>query len=100
VNDGGGGIPKATVDQSDTRLDTASRLAKEYGVSVPTIKRDGQYAEAVDKLGRRNLTPDQMSLLRGSRYNRMKQDHGGDRRSKVSKGQIVTFIGAILRQIK
>ena len=38
-------------DQNDTSVDTASRLAKEHGVSAPTIKRDGQYAEAVDKLG-------------------------------------------------
>ena len=30
---------------------TSERLAKEHGVSAPTIKRDGQYAEAVDRLG-------------------------------------------------
>ena len=29
------------------------------------------------KLGRRNLTPDQMSLLRGRRYNRVKKIQGG-----------------------
>jgi len=50
-NDGGSGTPKATVDQIDPRLDTAAHLAKELGVSAPTIKRDGQYAEAVNKLG-------------------------------------------------
>jgi phage N-6-adenine-methyltransferase len=32
-----------------------------------------------NQLGRRNLTPDQASLLRGRRYNRQKQSHGGDR---------------------
>ena len=30
-----------------------------------------------NQLGRRNLTPDQMSLLRGRRYNRAKKKHGG-----------------------
>jgi len=32
-------------------LKTADKLASEHGVSAPTIKRDGQFAEAVDKLG-------------------------------------------------
>ena len=41
----------APKDQSDTSVDTASRLTQEHGVSPPTIKRDGQYAEAVDRLG-------------------------------------------------
>ncbi|MBK9121474.1 MAG: hypothetical protein IPM18_17985 [Phycisphaerales bacterium] len=31
--------------------------------------------------GRRNLTPNQAALLRGRRYNRLKEQHGGDRRS-------------------
>lgn len=35
-------------DQNDT-LPTADRLAVEHGVSAPTIKRDGQYAAAVEK---------------------------------------------------
>lgn len=34
-----------------------------------------------NQLGRRNLPPDAMSLLRGRRYNRTKKAHGGDRRS-------------------
>ncbi len=49
-NDGGTGTPKATVDQNDLRFDTATRLANEHGVSAPTIKRDGQFADAVDRL--------------------------------------------------
>jgi ParB family chromosome partitioning protein len=32
-----------------------------------------------NQLGRRNLTPEQMSLLRGRRYNRAKKTHGGER---------------------
>lgn len=37
-----------------------------------------------NQLGRRNLTPDQASLLRGRRYLRAKKPHGGDRRSESS----------------
>ncbi len=39
------------------------------------------------KRGCRNLTPDQVSILRGRRYEREKQSHGGDRRSDESSGQ-------------
>jgi ParB family chromosome partitioning protein len=43
-----------------------------------------------NQLGRRNLNPDQASILRGRRYNRMKKQHGGDRRSEdISSGQHV-----------
>lgn len=42
----------------------------------------------MNQLARRNLTPDQMSLIRGRRYNRTKKPHGGDRRSEsVSSDQ-------------
>lgn len=34
-----------------------------------------------NQLGRRNLTPEQFTLLLGRRYNRAKKSHGGDRRS-------------------
>lgn len=34
-----------------------------------------------NQLGRRNLAPDQMSIIRGRRYNRAKHLHGGDRKS-------------------
>ncbi len=37
-------------DQNDPFQPTADRLATEYKVSAPTIKRDGQYAAAVDSL--------------------------------------------------
>lgn len=33
----------STVDQNDPRF-TADKLASEYGVSAPTIKRDGKFA--------------------------------------------------------
>ena len=49
-NDGGIGTPKLSVGQIDLRL-TADKLAAEHGVSVPTVKRAGQFAEAVETLG-------------------------------------------------
>lgn len=37
-------------DQNDTLINQADLLAKEHGVSAPTIKRDGQFADAVEKI--------------------------------------------------
>lgn len=44
-------------DQNDTQAKTADRLATEFKVSAPTIKRDGQYAAAVDKLAEVGIEP-------------------------------------------
>lgn len=44
-------------DQNDTQQKTADRLAAEYRVSAPTIKRDGQYAAAVDTLQAAGIEP-------------------------------------------
>jgi len=49
ANDGSRGNQHSAKDQNDT-CHTAGRLAKEHGVSAPTIKRDGKFAEAVEKL--------------------------------------------------
>jgi len=38
-------------DQNDRSAKTAERLAAEHGVSSPTIRRDGQYAAAIEKVG-------------------------------------------------
>ena len=40
-----------------------------------------------NQLGRRNITPDQFTLLLGRRYNRAKKSHGGDRKSEESRDQ-------------
>jgi hypothetical protein len=37
-------------DQNDPQQKTAARLADEFKVSEPTIKRDGKFAAAVDTL--------------------------------------------------
>lgn len=51
ANDGGKGTAKATVDQNDPRS-TAEKLGKQFGVSAPTVKRAGQFADAVEKLSK------------------------------------------------
>ncbi len=47
-------IQNASIDQNDLSINsivsTASKLAEEYKVGEATIKRDGQFARAVDKL--------------------------------------------------
>lgn len=37
-------------DQNDPPKSTAESLAEKHGVSAPTIKRDGRFAESVDAL--------------------------------------------------
>lgn len=49
-------------------------------VDLPDREAAADWIDA-NQLGRRNLTPDQVALLRGRRYNRLKKQHGGDRRS-------------------
>jgi phage N-6-adenine-methyltransferase len=43
--------PETTVAQSEPRLSTAEEIAEQHGVSRETVKRAGQFAAAVDKLG-------------------------------------------------
>jgi len=50
AHDGGKG-QKRSGDQNDTHSEpTAEHLAKQHGVSAPTIKRDGKFAAAVEKV--------------------------------------------------
>jgi site-specific DNA-methyltransferase (adenine-specific) len=48
-NDGGAGTSKGTVDQNDPQS-TAEKLAAEHGVSPATVKRAGEFAEAVEEV--------------------------------------------------
>lgn len=52
-NDGGKGKSRSG-DHSEPHLEppqkTSEKLAKEYGVSAPTIKRDAKFSEAVDQI--------------------------------------------------
>ena len=57
------------------RLEICERLKIEYQTKAIKLKDRATAADWIDRnqLGRRNLTPDQMSLLRGRRYNRGKK---------------------------
>ena len=43
-----------------------------------------------NQLGRRNLTPDQRSIIRGRRYNRMKKAQGGAREASGQSDHLKT----------
>lgn len=84
------GCRDALVVWGEVLLDGHNRfeICRKHGIEFSTTSLEFTDREAaadwIDKnqLGRRNLTPDQMSLLRGRRYNRTKGAHGGDRKSK------------------
>lgn len=63
------------VDHFDPPMSTAEKLADEFKVSAPTIKRDGKFAEAVDKLADRVGDHARTAVLSGD--------------SKVSKQDVV-----------
>ena len=48
----GGARPKSHSTYDGDRLDTAQRLAQDYGVGPATIYRDGKFAKAVDAITR------------------------------------------------
>lgn len=62
-----------------------------YGVHYICLSDRDEALAWIDRrqANRRNLTPRQMSVVRGRIYNRHKKQHGGDRRSDGSSGQIV-----------
>jgi len=47
-----------TLAQNEPKLNTAEKLAAEYAVGTATIKRDGEYAEAIDILSSTVETPE------------------------------------------
>ncbi len=71
------------------RKDICDRFGIDYEVRELSLPDREAAADWIDahQLGRRNLTPEQMSLLRGRRYNRLKKDHGGDRRGGSASPQ-------------
>jgi N6-adenosine-specific RNA methylase IME4 len=79
------GCRDALVVWNDTILDGHNRyeICTQHGVEFQTVDKnftDKEQAKDwidMNQLGRRNLTPDQMRLLRGRRYNRQKRPQGG-----------------------
>jgi len=66
-----------------TRLEICTARGIEFKTVEIELSDREAAADWIDanQLGRRNLTRDQASLLRGRRYNRAKKPHGGDRKS-------------------
>jgi hypothetical protein len=65
------------------------RYGIDYELHTVSLPDRAAAADWIDthQLGRRNLSSEQMSLLRGRRYNRLKNSRGGDRRSEISNTQ-------------
>jgi len=68
------------------RKEICDRYGIDYDTRELSLPNRDAAADWIDanQLGRRNLKPEQMSLLRGRRYNRRKKQHGGDRKSESS----------------
>lgn len=80
------------------------RICQKHGLSfniheIELADRDAAI-DWIDKnqLGRRNLTPEQMSLLRGRRYNRMKKAQGGDHKSKDQNDTLINSAETLSQQ--
>lgn len=82
-----------TSGQNVQKLTTAERLAQDHG-------RDGQFTDTVDRidvdqLWRRNLSPDQMSLLRGQRHQRAKRPKDAPKGNQYAEKQIRQNVGFV-----
>lgn len=71
------------------RKDICDRYGVDYATKELSLPDRAAAADWIDahQLNRRNLTPDQMSLMRGRRYNRRKRSHGGKRTRDSSSAQ-------------
>jgi hypothetical protein len=82
------------------RFEICSRL----GIPFSTVQMQFDDRDAAcdwidaNQLGRRNLTPDQRTLMLGRRYNRTKNQHGGDRKSKYQNDTLINNAETIAQQ--
>jgi hypothetical protein len=78
----------------------------QYGIEFQTIEIDLPSREAVrdwiidNQLGRRNLTPEMVSYLRGKQYNAMKHSHGGNRRAKAQNEPLFNTAQLLAKKYK
>lgn len=76
-------------------------ICSSHGVSYEYVEADFESEdEAIDwiidnQLGRRNLSPDQASILRGKQYNRLKGGRGGDRKSNRQNDGLICNADAL-----
>lgn len=88
----------APLCQDDILIDGHNRyeICQAHGIDFTVIRVELPDREAVvnwiinNQLGRRNLTAEQASYLRGKRYNLEKESHGGDRKSNPQNGDLKT----------
>lgn len=82
------------------RYEICTRLGIDFETVEIEFKNREEASDWIDanQLGRRNLHPDQMSLLRGRRYNRTKKAHGGDRKSKDQNDPLANTAQALAAQ--
>jgi len=82
------GDPVYTLIDGHNRYEICTRLGIDFQTEQMAFESLEEVKNWIDlnQLGRRNLTPDQMSLLRGRRYNRLKKaEHAGlNQHSKVT----------------
>jgi hypothetical protein len=66
-------------------------ISQKYGLDFLYVEREFENIEKVkewmidNQLGKRNLTENEISYLRGLQYRQMKNTHGGDRKTEISK---------------
>lgn len=76
-------------------------IAEKYVLFFETISKEFENNEETinwiidNQLGRRNITLTQRDYLLGLRYRREKKSHGGDRKTKQSRGQNVPLITTV-----
>jgi len=87
------------VTWNNTLIDGHNRydICQRNGIKFQTVALEFADEEAAkdwidaNQLGRRNLTPDQRSIIRGRRYNRTKKSHGAEPGTKRVKSQSETL---------
>lgn len=72
--------PRVLID-GHNRYEICQRLGIDFNVVEMEFSSRDEAEDWIDKnqAGRRNATPEQLSLIRGRRYNRAKKRHGGER---------------------
>lgn len=92
------GCREAIVTWNDTILDGHNRyeICKRHGIGFKCLEKEFKDEDEAkvwvirNQLARRNLTSEQISYLRGIRYNLEKKQHGGDRKSSGQNDHLIS----------
>lgn len=82
------------------RYEICTRLGIDFEITEIEFDNREEAADWIDanQLGRRNLSPEQMSLLRGRRYNRTKKSHGGEREARGQNAPLLSTAQKLAEQ--